>query len=170
MNMFVRTESFGQFFKLYPMISIIITIQLIVFLVINANHHWLFELLSGVNGLIANGEYWRLISPIIVHISFAHLFFNSFSLILFGPALERALGSFLFVIVYFSCGIGANIATLFIQPLHYVHIGASGAIFGLFGVYAAVLLFRKDAMPAHGRQVIIPIAVISVVMTFSKQM
>lgn len=167
--MFVRTESFKQFLSFYPVISVIIAIQLMLFLSMHApffSQSWIFENLSGVNFLIKEGEYWRLITPIFVHVAFGHLFFNSFSLILFGPALERALGSFLFTIVYLASGIGANIATLFIQEPFYIHIGASGAIFGLFGVYLAVILMKKEMMPAQGRQIILPIAVISVIMTF----
>ncbi|MEK3889605.1 rhomboid family intramembrane serine protease [Bacillus sp. FSL K6-3431] len=167
--MFVRTESFGQFLKYYPIISIIIAIQIVFFLMMRIPffpNNLIFESFSGVNVFIFEGEYWRLITPILMHVGFSHLFFNSFSLILFGPALERALGKITFLIVYFTCGLGANIATLFIHPPYYVHIGASGAIFGLFGVYLAVILFKKEAMPQQGRQVIIPIAVISVIMTF----
>ncbi|MBS4197243.1 rhomboid family intramembrane serine protease [Lederbergia citri] len=167
--MFVRTESFGQFLKLYPVISTIIAIQLLIFLMMHTPifpHNWILELLAGVNLLIQKGEYWRLVTPIFVHVGFAHLLFNSFSLVLFGPALEKALGKFTFIILYLASGLGANIATLYIHPPYYTHIGASGAIFGLFGVYLAVLFVKKDAIPLQGRQVILPIAIISVVMTF----
>ncbi|MBS4202301.1 rhomboid family intramembrane serine protease [Bacillus sp. FJAT-49732] len=167
--MFVRTESFKQFLKLYPVVSTLIAIHILIFLMMHIPifpHNWILELLAGVNLYIQQGEYWRLITPIFVHVAFAHLLFNSFSLVLFGPALEKALGKFMFIIVYVASGIGANIATLYIHPPYYTHIGASGAIFGLFGVYLAVLVFKKDAMPLQGRQVILPIAIISVVMTF----
>src|SRR5690606_4294008 len=160
--MFVRTESFGQFLKLYPVVSTIIAIQLLIFLMMHTPifpHNWILELLAGVNLLIQQGEYWRLVTPIFVHVGFAHLLFNSFSLVLFGPALEKALGKFTFIIVYLASGLGANIATLYIHPPYYTHIGASGAIFGLFGVYLAVLFVKKDAMPLQGRQVILPIAI-----------
>ena len=167
--MFVRTESFGQFLKLYPVVSTIIAVQILIFLMMHTPifpHNWILELLAAVNLLIQQGEYWRLVTPIFVHVGFAHLLFNSFSLVLFGPALEKALGKFTFIIVYLASGLGANIATLYIHPPYYTHIGASGAIFGLFGVYLAVLFVKKDAMPLQGRQVILPIAIISVIMTF----
>lgn len=167
--MFVRTESFKQFLKLYPIISTIIAVQIILFLMLNLPifpGNLLFESLAGVNLFIREGEWWRLISPIIVHANFTHLLFNSFSLVLFGPALEKALGKLSFILVYFLSGIGANLATLLIHPPNYVHIGASGAIFGLFGVYLAVILFKKEYMPKQGKQVILPIALISVIMTF----
>ncbi|WP_062106604.1 rhomboid family intramembrane serine protease [Bacillus niameyensis] len=167
--MFVRTESFKQFLKFYPIISVIIAIHIILFSMIHLPifpGRAIFESLVGVNFLITEGEYWRLVTPIFVHIAFAHLLFNSFSLILFGPALEKALGKLMFIVVYLACGIGANIATLLVHPPNYSHIGASGAIFGLFGVYLAVILFKKEYMPIQGKQVILPIAVISIVMTF----
>ncbi|MCR2822625.1 rhomboid family intramembrane serine protease [Lederbergia panacisoli] len=167
--MFVRTESFRQFLKFYPVISIIIAIHLLIFLIMHTPifpHNWMLEMLAGVNILIQQGEYWRLVTPIFVHVGFAHLLFNSFSLVLFGPALEKALGKFMFILVYLASGIGANIATLYIQPPYYTHIGASGAIFGLFGFYLAIIMVKKDSMPIQGRQVILPIAIISVIMTF----
>src|SRR5699024_10307837 len=94
-----------------------------------------FEQLVGVNILVAHGEVWRLVTPIFLHKGFTHLLFNSFSLVLFGPGLERILGKGRFLLVYLSAGVFANIATFFIQPPTYIHLGASGAIFGIFGYY-----------------------------------
>lgn len=167
--MFLRTESFGQFIRLYPIITIIIAIHIAIYIAMQLPflpHNWILESLAGVNILIERGEYWRLFTPIIVHAGFSHLLFNSFSLVLFGPALERALGKITFILVYIASGFGANLATLFIKPPYYSHIGASGAIFGLFGIYLAVTFLKKEAMPQQGRQVILPIAAIGVIMTF----
>lgn len=167
--MFVRTESFRQFIRLYPVVTAIAAIHIAIFLAINLPffpQKLIFEKMAGVNILIQMGEYWRLVTPIFVHAAFTHLLFNSFSLVLFGPALERALGKFQFMIVYLACGIAANIATLILKPPYYTHIGASGAIFGLFGIYLAVIFFKKEAMPQQGKQVILPIAALGVIMTF----
>ncbi|MFD1706960.1 rhomboid family intramembrane serine protease [Siminovitchia sediminis] len=167
--MFVRTESFRQFISLYPVITALVAIHIVIFLSMHLPmlpHQLVFETLAGTNILILMGEYWRLVTPIFVHVGFAHLLFNSFSLVLFGPALERALGKFQFLLVYIICGVAANVATLIIKPPYYTHIGASGAIFGLFGIYLAVIFFKKEAMPQHGKQVILPIAALSVIMTF----
>lgn len=167
--MFVRTESFQQFLRLYPVVSALIAIHIIIFLAMRLPlfpQQLIFEKLAGVNVLIEMGEYWRLITPIFVHVAFTHLLFNSFSLVLFGPALERALGKLQFIFVYIASGVAANIATLILKPPYYTHIGASGAIFGLFGIYLAIIFFKKDAMPQQGKQVILPIAVIGIIMTF----
>ena len=169
MYMFVRTESFREFIKSYPMISIILMIHLIIFIFTSVPYlddlEW-FEYLAGNNEMILAGEYWRLITPIFVHLGFSHILFNSFSLIIFAPALERTLGSFTFIIVYLVAGIAANIATLLIQPAYFTHVGASGAIFGLFGIYLAFVFFKKGLIHSNDQQIIIPIAVVSVIMTF----
>ncbi len=167
--MFTRTESFREFIRFYPIVSIIICIHIILYLLINlpfAQGASLFENLAGVNLLIVDGEYWRLVTPIFVHSGFAHLLFNSFSLILFGPALEQIIGKGKFFFVYLLAGIAANVATLVLEPLTYIHVGASGAIFGLFGFYLAILMFRKELMSKGNSQLIITIIIIGVIMTF----
>lgn len=167
--MFVRTESFKEFIRYYPMISIIIAIHIILYLlsalpILPAG--WLMERFAGVNLYIVNGEYWRLITPIFMHNGFAHVLFNSFSLVLFGPVLERLLGKGKFILLYLTAGVAANLATLLIEPLTYIHVGASGAIFGLFGFFASIIVFRKDLLSQANKQLIITITVIAVIMTF----
>ncbi len=167
--MFIRTESFQQFIRLYPVVTLIVAVHLVLFLAMQLPifpKNLILETLASVNILIENGEYWRLVTPIFLHVGFTHLLFNSFSLVLFGPSLERALGKISFLLVYLACGIAANIATYVLKPPYYTHIGASGAIFGLFGIYLAVLLLKKESMPQHGRQIILPIVAIGVIMTF----
>jgi rhomboid protease GluP len=166
---FIRTESFSQFIRLYPVISIIVFIHLLLFsftLIPFLPEVWVYEHFAGINLYIFNGEWWRLITPIFVHLGFAHVLFNSFSLILFAPPLERMLGKFKFTIIYLACGIIANIATYFLKPLTYNHVGASGAIFGLFGIYVGMTLFQKHMITRENKQVILPIVVIGLVMTF----
>lgn len=167
--MFVRTESFKEFLRYYPVVSFIVFIHILLYLLTvlpTFPSAWLFEKLMGVNLYIDQGEIWRLVTPIFIHSGLPHTLFNSFSLVLFGPALERILGKTRFTILYLATGILANIATYFIQPLTYTHVGSSGAIFGLFGIYIAIVLLRKDMMSKENSQVIITIAVIGVIMTF----
>jgi rhomboid protease GluP len=167
--MFTRTESFRDFLRFYPMVSLIIFIHILLYLVTAVPifpSRTLFELLSGVNLYIVNGEYWRLVTPIFMHAGFAHMLFNSFSLVLFGPALEQLLGRTKFTLLYLATGIAANVATLTLEPLTYTHVGSSGAIFGLFGFYIAIIVFRKAMLSRENSQTIMTIAIIGVVMTF----
>ncbi|MEH7110346.1 MULTISPECIES: rhomboid family intramembrane serine protease [Bacillaceae] len=167
--MFTRTESFREFLRLYPIVSMIVALHLILYLFTILPifpNYWFFENLSGVNLYIMEGEFWRLITPIFMHSGFSHMLFNSFSLILFGPALERMLGRTRFLIVYLLSGFIANIATLLLEPLSYTHVGSSGAIFGLFGYYIAIIIFRKHMLSKENSQIILTLCVISLIMTF----
>jgi rhomboid protease GluP len=167
--MFTRTESFREFIRLYPIVSIIITIHITLYLLTALPifpNIWFFETFSGVNLYIMEGEFWRLITPTFMHSGFSHMLFNSFSLLLFGPALERMLGGGRFLFVYLISGLIANIATLLLEPLTYMHVGSSGAIFGLFGYYISMIMFRKNMLSQQNTQIIMTICVISLIMTF----
>ncbi|MGD6857080.1 rhomboid family intramembrane serine protease [Bacillus infantis] len=167
--MFTRTESFREFIRFYPIVSIILLLNILLYLLTVLPvfpNSYIFERLAGVNLFIREGEVWRLASPIFMHSGFTHVLFNSFSLVLFGPALERIAGKARFAGIYLITGISANVATLLLEPLTYTHVGSSGAIFGLFGFFAAVAYFRKDLMSRENSQIIITIAVIGLIMTF----
>lgn len=167
--MFIRTESFKDFIRFYPIVTAIIAINIVLYLltilpILPSGS--LMGALAGINFYIVQGEYWRLITPIFMHNGLAHLLFNSFSLILFGPALERMIGKARFLMVYFIAGIGANLATLLLEPLTYMHVGASGAIFGLFGYFTSIIVFRRELLSAQNAQLVITITIIGVIMTF----
>ncbi|WP_349409225.1 rhomboid family intramembrane serine protease [Pseudalkalibacillus sp. SCS-8] len=163
--MFVRTESLRSFIRLYPIITTIIAIHILLFIGVNVIPD-LLRLTAGINIYILAGEYWRLLTPIFIHEAFPHMLFNSFSLYLFGPALERMLGKFRFIIGYLGAGVIANVATLFLQGPGYSHIGASGAIFGLFGLYVYLIYARRDLIDQQNTQIVMTILVLSLVMTF----
>jgi rhomboid protease GluP len=167
--MFTRTENFREFIRYYPIVSIIITIHLALYLftiVPVLPNYWFFATFSGVNLYIMEGELWRLVTPIFLHSGFAHVLFNSFSLVLFGPALEQMLGRGKFLLIYLVSGIIANIATLVLEPPSYIHVGSSGAIFGLFGFYISIIIFRKSMLSQQNSQLILTICALSLVMTF----
>lgn len=167
--MFIRTENFREFIRYYPIVSIIIAIHILLYLCTILPflpNYWFVETFSGVNLYISEGEFWRLITPTFMHSGFSHMFFNSVSLLLFGPALERMLGWRKFTIIYLCSGIIANIATYFFEPLSYTHVGSSGAIFGLFGYYISIILFRRSWMSKENAQIIFTLCIVSLIMTF----
>lgn len=167
--MFTRTENFREFIRLYPIVSIIIAIHIGLYLLTVVPvfpNTWFIETFSGVNLYIVEGEFWRLITPTFMHSGFSHMLFNSFSLLLFGPPLEQMLGKGKFSFVYLISGFFANIATLVFEPLTYTHVGSSGAIFGLFGYYISLIIFRKHWLTKENAQIVLTLTAISILMTF----
>lgn len=170
--MFIRTEkSLKDFLHFYPVVSTLVIIHLALWVVIELLHLpfgiKLFQWGAGNNLFIHEGEYWRLFTSIFLHSGFMHTVFNSFALVLFGPALEQMLGKGKFIFAYFAAGIIGNAATFLINPTaFYSYVGASGAIYGLFGIYVYMVVFRKDLMDQANAQVILVIFVIGLIMTF----
>ncbi|WP_458415008.1 rhomboid family intramembrane serine protease [Schinkia sp. CFF1] len=166
--MFIRNENFRSFIHQYPIVTSILFIHVLLWLIIFIvpGGDLLLSLGIGSNYDVYKGEYWRLLTPIFLHSGFGHMLFNSFSLILFGPALEKMLGKITFIITYLLSGVLANIGTYFVAPINYYHLGSSSAIFGLFGVYLYMVIYRKDLINRMNSQIIISILVIGMVMTF----
>ncbi|MCH7323637.1 rhomboid family intramembrane serine protease [Solibacillus sp. MA9] len=165
--MFIRRENFKQFITLYPVVSSIIAINFIVFLltlVPGFGERLLYTGMS-VNGLIAQGEWWRIITSMFLHVGFTHVLFNMFSLFLFGPELEKIAGKMRFLTIYFLAGIFGNAATFLTQEPTYASVGASGALYGIFGAFAALVYYTRHLFPQL-KQIILPLIVISVIMTF----
>jgi rhomboid protease GluP len=102
-----------------------------------------------VNALIARGEYWRLITPIFIHIGLMHLLFNSFALLSFGRLAEAIFGHARFLAIYLVSGItGVAFSYFFSRSLS---AGASGAIFGISGALV-VFFFVNRRVPAISAQ------------------
>lgn len=165
--MFIRTESFKQYLRLYPVVSTLIALNLLVHVLtwIPILGGQIFNFGVGSNYWISEGEWWRLFTPMFLHGGIMHLLFNMFSLFLFGPELERLTGKVRFITIYAVAGFAGTFATYLLQPLDYLHVGASGAIFGIFGAFGALLYYGRRALPQL-RQIILPIIVISIIMTF----
>ena len=92
--------------------------------------------------LIARGQWWRLVTPIFIHLGVIHLLFNNIALFQIGPLVEESLGSQKFIFVYLACGIVGNIGS-FVFGIN--GAGASGAIFGLIAL-AAVYGYRMGGI------------------------
>lgn len=103
---------------------------------------------------VAHGEFYRLITGAFLHepgfsgFGPAHIIFNMLALILVGPALERLLGHSRYLAVYLLSAVGGSVAFYFFAPPNAAELGASGAIFGLFGAWFVVAKrLRLDSRP-----------------------
>ncbi|KKE80740.1 rhomboid family intramembrane serine protease [Oceanobacillus caeni] len=169
--MFIRYErSIKEFIVNYPIVSTLVIIHLVLWIIIDFLSLPFGALIEawgvGSNLLVAEGQYWRLITPIFLHGDLMHALFNSFSLVLFGPALEQMVGKSKFLFGYFGAGIIGNIGTFIFGPENYWHLGASGAIFGLFGIYVFMAMNRKHLIDQSSAQMIRVILIFGLIMTF----
>ncbi len=111
---------------------------------------FVLQLLSGgVNGSVtralellgvevAAGEYYRLLTVMLVHAGIFHILLNMYALWIVGPTLERWLGHLRFAALYVLAGFAGGVSSyLFNSPLQ-PSVGASGAIFGVFGAFLVV--------------------------------
>ena len=165
--MFIRRESFSQYIRLYPVVSILLAVNIIVFLLTMLPFigDQVYFAGMGINSYIAAGEWWRFFTPMFLHAGIMHILFNMFCLFVFGPELEKITGKIRFITLYLLSGIFGNVAVYFLKDLGYAHVGASGAIFGIFGAFGALVYYTKKMLPEL-RQIILPIIAISIVMTF----
>ncbi|MEA2195508.1 MAG: hypothetical protein QOG42_1942 [Solirubrobacteraceae bacterium] len=89
--------------------------------------------------LVADGEWWRIVSAGFLHSGILHLAFNMYFLYFLGTLLEPEIGRLRFGAIYFVSLLGGSLGALLVSP-HAVTVGASGAVFGLMG--AAILALR----------------------------
>jgi len=111
-----------------------------------------FEALAQYNVLVGEGEWWRIFTPVLLHAGITHILFNMWALWVLGPQIERGVGTWPFVAVFMaSAGVGGAFAYVMGNPAD-VAVGASGAIFGLFGIWLNWAVRRRNT--AHGRMLL----------------
>jgi membrane associated rhomboid family serine protease len=82
---------------------------------------------------VAAGEWWRIFTSAFLHLGLMHLVFNMLALYIFGPILEQLYGRLEYLVLYVLCAAGGSVLTILVMPDQRA-AGASGAIFGLFGL------------------------------------
>jgi membrane associated rhomboid family serine protease len=117
---------------------------------------------------VADGQWYRLLTNTFLHeppgdgIGILHILFNMWALIVVGPTLERSLGRVRFLTVYLVSALGGSVLYYLLAQPYAFALGASGAIFGLFGAYFIVA--RKLRVDARG---VIALIVINLAISFT---
>jgi rhomboid protease GluP len=125
--------------------ALVLDLNILVFLVmifsgihiVSPNGSELLEWGANRRTEVLSGEWWRLLTSTFVHGGVMHLILNIYALVLASIFIEPVIGSVRYAIIYFVSGIAGSIASIWWYD-NTVSVGASGAIFGLFGAILAV--------------------------------
>lgn len=113
------------------------------------------------NRLIRMGQYWRLLTPVLLHGSLLHLGFNMYALYILGRRMERYFGHGRFVALYILGGFCGNIFSFLLTDAN--SLGSSTAIFGLLGAEGVFLYQNRDLLGDRFRQAISQIIQVAVI-------
>ena len=141
--------------KGYFVTPIIVLLNVLVFLLMVAfgvspllpDGQQLLQWGANFRPLTTNDEWWRLFTHMFVHIGVLHLLMNMYALVYIGLLLEPYLGKTRLAVAYVLSGAAGGATSVFWHEV-VVSAGASGAIFGLYGVFLAMLttnLMEKSA-------------------------
>ena len=165
---FLRYESFRGYLRMYPVTSVIIALNILIYIL---------ELVIG-QSLLNRGmfvstpewnyfslqEPWRYVTAVFLHLSLQHILFNMFAVLVFAPPLERMLGHTRYAIFYLICGIFGNLVSA-IAELRTSGAGASGAIYGIYGAYLFLALMKKS-MDEASRKTVYTILIFGLIYSF----
>jgi len=113
------------------------------------------------NQALAAGEWWRIFTVVLLHGSITHLLFNMWALWVLGPQVERGVGTWPFVSLYLASAAVGGVAVYYFGGPYAVAVGASGAIFGLFGIWLNWALHRRNTI--YGRAILNQLGVLLVI-------
>lgn len=114
---------------------------------------------SKVNDLIEAGQYWRFLTPMLLHGSILHVGFNMYALYILGPGLERFYGHWRFLALYLVSGFAGNVFSMIFTPNP--SLGASTAIFGLLAAQAIFLYQNRRVFGPMSQRGLINIVLVA---------
>jgi membrane associated rhomboid family serine protease len=129
---------------------------------VNANSGWIFEHGALYGPLVAQGDWYRLLSAAFLHYGPFHLGLNMLALWWIGRPLESYLGAVRYLLLYLVSGLAGSAGALIANPTG-VTVGASGAIFGILG--AAIVLERQGILVLGGSA--LPLLIVNLAFTFA---
>lgn len=103
-----------------------------------------------VNEFIVDGEYYRLFTSMFLHLDLTHMLLNGFALYIFGRDVEALFGTPRFAIIYFLGGLSGSLASFVFTDG--VSVGASGAIFAIFGAELVYLYHHRELHGKNGQR------------------
>lgn len=108
------------------------------------NINTLMMLGAKTNNSIQIGQWWRLFTPIFLHIGIFHIFMNGFTLLYVGQILEPMVGHWRFLVIYLLSGITGNLASFAFGDSNAISAGASTSLFGMFAAFLALAMIYRE--------------------------
>lgn len=162
--------------KKEPMTSILILINLMVFVLVEAtgsSQDTMHMVKCGavyIPYILERGEYYRIFTCMFLHFGMEHLANNMLVLFVLGQRLEPIVGKFKFLVIYILGGMGGSLVSLAADLRHQdfvVSAGASGAVFAVMGAMIYVLLRGRGRVADLSARQILIMAVFSVYLGFA---
>ena len=94
--------------------------------------------LPNIDFLIATNQWYRLVTVALTHGGLLHLGFNMYALLVLGNPIEEAFGKNKFLVIFFASLLTGSLTSAYFASLYSASVGASGAVFGLFGAMVVV--------------------------------
>lgn len=94
--------------------------------------------LPSIDYLSATNQWYRLVTVALTHGGLLHLGFNMYALMILGNPIEEAYGKNKFLIVFFASLLSGSLTSAYFASIYSASVGASGAVFGLFGAMVVV--------------------------------
>ncbi|MBY0218461.1 MULTISPECIES: rhomboid family intramembrane serine protease [Paenibacillus] len=172
---FIRYENWRSYLKFFPLTSILLVANVVMFIILAANGGstntmTLLRFGALTNHELFSGEWWRYFSSIFLHAGFSHLLFNSFALVVFAPPMERLLGSVRYGLLYLGSGVLGNVLALAWYNSAgetTISVGASGAIYGIYGAFLYVALFQRTMMDEASRKTLYTLLAFGIIFSFA---
>lgn len=166
----VRNESPRQFISLYPITTIIVLLNTLVFIYTSvkgglSNQEFLYSLGGISKEGILEGEYYRLFSYAFIHNGSLHFALNMGYMLILNPPIEKILGKVKYIALFFMSILGS--AALIVFKSDGGAVGASGFGYAIFGVYIAFILMKKKLIDKESRNAILILAGVGFLLTFT---
>ncbi len=151
-----------------PIITYLIIIMCIIMFLVSSGYSENFYVLvkyGAINSeLVRGGEIYRLITYMFLHAGILHIVLNMYSLYIVGPRVEDFFGKWKFALIYLFSGIGSGLLSIGLG--NYTSVGASGAIFGLFGALIYFGNSYRGYIGALVKSQVVPIVIYNLLMGF----
>ncbi|GGA44583.1 rhomboid family intramembrane serine protease [Paenibacillus physcomitrellae] len=172
---FIRYENWRSYLKYYPVTSLILVINLVMYCVLlfnggAGNMETLFRFGAVGSELPYSQDWWRYVTAIFLHLNFSHLLFNCFAILVFAPPLERLLGWWRYLLVYLVSGVLGNALSMafYRHAMEYtLSVGASGAIYGVYGAFLYIALLQRNLIDEGSRKTLYAILLVGIIFSFA---